>query len=234
MTGYIYMVTCSETNKVYIGQVTHEYHRRFNRHIRTAFKTKKRIKDCKFYRAIRKYGKDSFSVECLEKKPFQNLVECVKWLDEREKYWISFYDSYKNGYNSTSGGRSGYEFTEEILYKMDSGNRGKKQSEEEIEKRISPLRGRKQSTIEIENRAEKLRGKKRTLEQRKHISDSLKGRTGVGRKAVYQYLDGKLLKTFDSLTQAALETSIGIGRINRCCLGKIISVDGFEFSYKLK
>ena len=89
MTGYIYMVTCSETNKVYIGQVTHEYHRRFNRHIRTAFKTKKRIKDCKFYRAIRKYGKDSFSVECLEKKPFQNLVECVKWLDEREKYWIS-------------------------------------------------------------------------------------------------------------------------------------------------
>lgn len=30
MTGYIYMVTCSETNKVYIGQVTHEYHRRFN------------------------------------------------------------------------------------------------------------------------------------------------------------------------------------------------------------
>lgn len=90
MTGYIYMVTCSETNKVYIGQVTHEYHRRFNRHIRTAFKTKKRIKDCKFYRAIRKYGKDSFSVECLEKKPFQNLVECVKWLDERENIGFLF------------------------------------------------------------------------------------------------------------------------------------------------
>lgn len=84
------MVTCSETNKVYIGQVTHEYHRRFNRHIRTAFKTKKRIKDCKFYRAIRKYGKDSFSVECLEKKPFQNLVECVKWLDERENIGFLF------------------------------------------------------------------------------------------------------------------------------------------------
>lgn len=90
MTGYIYMVTCSETNKVYIGQVTHEYHRRFNRHIRTAFKTKKRIKDCKFYRAFRKYGKDSFSVECLEKKPFQNLVECVKWLDERENIGFLF------------------------------------------------------------------------------------------------------------------------------------------------
>ena len=26
-------------------------------------------------------------------------------LDEREKYWIAFYDSYKKGYNSTLGGR---------------------------------------------------------------------------------------------------------------------------------
>lgn len=234
MIGYIYMITCSINNKIYIGQVTHDYHRRFNRHIRTAFKTKKRVKDCKFYRAIRKYGKDSFSVKCLEQKSFQDIVECVKWLDKRERYWIKFYDSYQNGYNSTSGGRSGYEFSEEIRYKMGSGNRGRKLSKEEIEKRIAPLRGRKQSQIEIEHRTIKLRGKKRTLEQRKRISDSLKGRTGAGKKTVYQYLDGELLKTFESLTQASLETSIGIGRINRCCLGRISSVDGFEFSYKLK
>jgi transposase-like protein len=26
-------------------------------------------------------------------------------LDAREKYWIAYYDSYKNGYNSTLGGR---------------------------------------------------------------------------------------------------------------------------------
>lgn len=86
----------------------------------------------------------------------------------KEKILDFFYDSYKNGYNSTSGGRSGYEFTEEILYKMGSGNRGKKQSEEEIEKRISPLRGRKQSTIEIENRAENF-GERRELLNRGNI-----------------------------------------------------------------
>jgi len=26
-------------------------------------------------------------------------------LDEREKYWINYYDSYYNGYNATLGGR---------------------------------------------------------------------------------------------------------------------------------
>lgn len=37
MIGYIYCITRDKTNKVYIGQVTHEYHRRFNRHLRVAF-----------------------------------------------------------------------------------------------------------------------------------------------------------------------------------------------------
>lgn len=27
-------------------------------------------------------------------------------MDEREKYWIEYYDSYFNGYNSTLGGRA--------------------------------------------------------------------------------------------------------------------------------
>lgn len=234
MIGYIYCITCDKTNKVYIGQVTHEYHRRFNRHLRIAFTTKKRIRNCKFYRAVRKYGKESFSVKCLEQKPFDNITECVNWLDEREKYWISYYDSYLNGYNSTTGGHQGYEFTEEIRYKMGSGNRGKKLSAEEIEKRISPLRGRKQSKEEIENRSRSLRGKKRTSEQRKHISDATKGCVAYNRKPVYQYKDGVLTATYVSLKNAAQETSIGIGRINRCCLGQIKSVDDFEFTYKLK
>ena len=29
-------------------------------------------------------------------------------LDEREKYWISYYDSYNKGFNRTEGGRRGY------------------------------------------------------------------------------------------------------------------------------
>lgn len=32
-------------------------------------------------------------------------------LDEREKYWISYYNSFEKGFNRTSGGRVGYTIT---------------------------------------------------------------------------------------------------------------------------
>lgn len=234
MIGYIYIISCKVNGKNYIGQVTHDYNRRFRRHLRTAFKTKRSVRNCKFYRAIRKYGPENFSVQCLDQKEFDEITECVKWLDEREIFFIKKFDSYENGYNSTTGGHNGYEFTEETLYKMGSGNRGRKLSEEEIEKRIAPLRGRKQTQEEIERRTVKLRGRTRTPEQCKRISDSLKGRAGVGKKIVYQYKDNVLLNTYSSLAESALKTGIGIGRINRCCLGQISCVDGYEFTYKRK
>lgn len=49
-------------------------------------------------RAIHKYGKDNFIIETVE--------ECdQQLLNEREIYWISYYNSYETGYNSTLGGQ---------------------------------------------------------------------------------------------------------------------------------
>jgi len=49
------------------------------------------------YMAMRKHGAGIFHIELIE--------ECDNnLLNEREKYWISQYDSYKHGYNSTPGG----------------------------------------------------------------------------------------------------------------------------------
>lgn len=48
-------------------------------------------------RAFRKYGIDNFSFDVIE--------ECtVNELNEKEIYWISFYDTFFNGYNQTLGG----------------------------------------------------------------------------------------------------------------------------------
>lgn len=44
-------------------------------------------------------------------------------LDEREKYWISYYDSYNNGFNRTEGGRRGYNHIKSM---------GKKKKEKKI------------------------------------------------------------------------------------------------------
>ena len=49
-------------------------------------------------RAIHKYGKENFTIEVIEKCDQQLL-------NEREKYWINYYDSYEKGYNSTLGGQ---------------------------------------------------------------------------------------------------------------------------------
>lgn len=54
----------------------------------------------KFYNALRKYGYKNFTFEVIEECSNDPAI-----LDERERYWIEFYDSYKNGYNSTLGGR---------------------------------------------------------------------------------------------------------------------------------
>lgn len=49
--------------------------------------------------AIKKYGWENFTHEILEEGiPTQELA------NEREQYWIQFYDTYKHGYNATEGG----------------------------------------------------------------------------------------------------------------------------------
>ena len=91
--GYIYKITNNINGKVYIGQTIGTIEKRFNEHKRDA------IKGCQYslHRAMRKYGIDSFSVEEIEECPEEEL-------NDREIYWISFYDSYYQGYNMTIGG----------------------------------------------------------------------------------------------------------------------------------
>lgn len=48
-------------------------------------------------KAIQQYGIDNFTFSIIE--------ECsIDKLNEREKFWINYYDSYNNGYNNTLGG----------------------------------------------------------------------------------------------------------------------------------
>lgn len=54
--------------------------------------------------ARRKYGPSSFTYEILERVECDTLESRSALLNEREVYWISYYDTYKHGYNSTTGG----------------------------------------------------------------------------------------------------------------------------------
>ena len=92
MTGIIYCYYCIPTGKKYIGQTVYEERRkRQHRH------DCKRGIDNKFYRAVRKYGWDQFIYGIIEEYE-------IEFLAEKEIHYINHYDTYNNGYNSTTGG----------------------------------------------------------------------------------------------------------------------------------
>lgn len=88
--SFIYKITNLIDNKVYIGLTTRTVEARWKEHCRHG---SQQIDD-----AIQIYGIENFQIETLE--------ECDESiLDDREKYWIDYYNSFKNGYNNTYGGR---------------------------------------------------------------------------------------------------------------------------------
>jgi group I intron endonuclease len=111
--GIIYCIHNLSTGKKYIGQTVEKMQRRVVRHFRT-------INETKISRAIQKYSKYNFVYGIVEEVEDRNL------LDEREKYWIKFYDTVENGFNIKAGGKCA---------------RGYKQSESSIEKRRQKLLG---------------------------------------------------------------------------------------------
>ena len=92
---YIYKIINDINDKVYVGKTIHSLEKRFQEHCRDA--TRERNEKRPLYNAIQKYGIEHFQIEMIE--------ECdTDILSEREKYWIEYYQSYKNGYNATLGG----------------------------------------------------------------------------------------------------------------------------------
>lgn len=96
MSQGIYKITNKINNKIYIGKST-DIEERWKYHI--SHYNYEREYDKPLYKSFRKYGIENFSFEIIE--------ECSLDIDEKEKYWINFYDSYKNGYNATIGGEGG-------------------------------------------------------------------------------------------------------------------------------
>lgn len=100
MKGRIYKITNRINGKVYVGQTVKTLKERFQKHCWSTTEKDNYHLNMAIKKAIKKYGKENFTIELIEE------VEQNK-LDEREVYWISFYDSYKKGYNCTLGGQNG-------------------------------------------------------------------------------------------------------------------------------
>ncbi|NRU52579.1 NUMOD1 domain-containing DNA-binding protein [Clostridium beijerinckii] len=109
--GIIYKITNKINNNIYIGQTTKKngFNSRYcckGTEIERVYKYHKKLKESNnksfnshLYNSILKYGFESFEIV----KIF-DIAFSQDELNIKEKCWINYYDSYKNGYNQTIGG----------------------------------------------------------------------------------------------------------------------------------
>ena len=103
--AFIYKITNSINNKVYIGKTEYSVEKRWKEHCNDAFKDRNEKRP--LYAAIRKYGIKNFNIELIEET---NIPE------EKEIYWIKYYNSFENGYNATLGGDGKHYADYDLIY----------------------------------------------------------------------------------------------------------------------
>ena len=171
--GVIYRYK-SPSGKYYIGQTIDENSRR------RAFLTyNAQYGGIKIDNARRKYGPENFEYTVLIKITGDNPEEVKNYLNILEEGFIKMYDSFKNGYNSTTGGDSRIlsEESRKILSEAHKGQipwmKGKKQTEESKRKMSESLKGMKAWN----------KGIPMSEEQKKKLSEVHKGKPS-GRKGI--------------------------------------------------
>ena len=207
-TGIIYCWRNVHNGKRYIGQ-TNNPKRRYKEH-------KRHLGNYSganlFHRALNKYSSMSdWEYTIIEEVP-------KEMLDEREIYWIAFYDSFNQGYNMSKGGlrHDGYELPEESRRKISEALKGKNFSEETRRKISEALKGKPPGN----------KGKKLSEESRRKISKS----RNPNRIAIYQ--NDTLITICDTLKEATCLTDVSHTYVQRIASGKWSKTkSGYSFKY---
>lgn len=216
----IYKIQNIENNKIYIGQSI-DIAQRWREHRSDALINRD---NSILHKAIKKYGEFNFSYEIIE--------ECSKEeLDEREIYWIQYYNSMiPNGYNQPSGGYSGQGelFRKPVLQYDLKGNF--------IQEFESASEAARQLNVFKSNLTAACRGEStqcggfqwRYKDSNKKIS-IVPDKNG---KIVYQYdKQMNLIAIFTSAVDAEKNTGIKAGNIRQCCNGRSKTAGGFVWRY---
>ncbi len=105
--AYIYKIVNDINDKLYIGKTEFSIEKRFQEHCRDSKRERAEVRP--LYRAMNKYGIENFHIE---------LIEETDKPEEREKYWIEYYGSFKYGYNATIGGDGKAYLDYDLIFKI--------------------------------------------------------------------------------------------------------------------
>jgi group I intron endonuclease len=213
----IYKIT-SPTKKIYIGQsINIEKRQSQYRNL-----NKKGIGNY-IYNSLKKYGYENHKFEIIE--------ECsIEQLNEKEIYWINFFDCVKYGLNLKEGGTKGkHTFKTKNIIRLKA--TGRKLSNEAKEKISQSKIGNKYSL-----------GKKRTEETKQKMSISYKGEYTKERgnkiklkiqKPIIQYdMKMNIIKEWSSQTEASNKLNIKQAGISSCLNNKTKSSGGYKWIFK--
>lgn len=107
--AYIYKITNKINGKIYIGKTMKTPEERWKEHCQDS--KKERAEKRPLYSAMNKYGIKNFSLEVVEKCS-DDIV------NDREVYWIEYYQSFKYGYNATLGGDGKHYLDYDLIYSI--------------------------------------------------------------------------------------------------------------------
>ena len=174
--AYIYKITNLKNNKCYIGKTLKSIEKRWEEHCHDYLRRNEEKRP--LYSAMKKYGTKNFKVEEIEQCN-ENIV------NEREKYWIEYYDSFKKGYNATLGGDGKAYIDRELVIKTYN-------EVQNVRKTADLL------NIDAGNLSKILKENNVTVKSSQQIMID-----NFGKSIAMLDLDGNVLKTFVSLTEAA-------------------------------
>lgn len=207
---FIYKATSATTGKVYIGQTTQTLQERISQHNSHAFGHQYNYH---FHNAIRKYGAEDFTYEIIE-----DGIKSVEVLNKREKYWISYYNSYYDGYNSTMGGDGVVRRDDELIVKLFKDGHTTQE--------ICEITGYNRQTI---YRSYSVNG----LTEENNARKNEQTRERCARTVEQYSLDGEYVKTWRSATECGKELG-NQSLISAVCRQEesILSAYGFLFKYE--
>lgn len=200
--GCIYKITNLINNKVYIGKTSRSLETRWQEHRKNFYKLQDKMA---IHMAMFKYGPEAFDLEKIENCNESNI-------NEREQYWIDYYNSYNNGYNSTLGGEGSVKVDyQEVLSLWKQGL-----NLQQITNKMKIDRHTASNILKIYN-----------------ITEKEIFRRGIGRPVLQYTLDGKFVNRFDSITDAVNNMGKNnISAIKNCCNKTSKSAYNFLWKYE--
>lgn len=244
-SGHVYKITNIVNDKLYVGQTRTSLSKRFISH---KCECKRGRYNNKLYEEMLEFGIENFEIESLAEIKTNTKEDLHDMLNVLEKQYI---EKLKPAYNIAPGGlgHTGVPWTQERREKFkelmsgeNNPNFGKEMSEETRQKLSNALKGRVISEESRKKRSETMKGVPKPEETRKKMKEAANKRTNKtpsgkehhNSKTVIQCdLEGNLIKTFESIRQAANELKIQPNGICLCCKGKLKTSGGYIWKYVL-